>query len=144
MSSIEKLQPASEADTFMYQPYYSKDQYEILPYALGLYQQGFLEGERIIEGQDGIPFVATWFISRLPADLTRCRIQFDGNADLSYEINLSNSEFIDYLITLIKNSKRSKKVDFAQSFYRKLLRLDEEEEANNSQQETVTDQQAVS
>lgn len=125
MSVIEKLQPASKADTFMYQPYYPKDEHEILPYALSLYQQGFLEGERVIEGNDNIPFVATWYISRLPSELTRCRLQFDGNADLSYEINLSNSEFINYLILLIKTSKNSRKIDFAQGFYRKLLRLDD-------------------
>ena len=124
MSNIEKLKPADKADTFMYQPYYPKDQHEILPYALSLYQQGFLEGERKIEGEHSIPFVATWYISRLPSELTRCRLQFDGNADLSYEINLSNSEFIRELITLIKNSQSSRKIDFAQSFYRKLLSLD--------------------
>ncbi len=126
MSTIEKLQPAAKADTFMYQPYCPKDQHEILPYALGLYQQGFLEGERGIEGKSNIPFVATWFVSKLPSELTRCRLQFDGNADLSYEINLSNSEFINYLISLIKNSQNSKYVDFPQLFYRKLLRLDDE------------------
>lgn len=124
MSSIEKLQPANQSDTFMYQPYCSKEQHNILPYALSLYQQGFLEGERLIEGHNGIPFVATWFISRLPSELTRCRLQFDGNADLSYEVNLSNSEFINYLIILIKNSKSSRKVDFSQNFYRKLLGLE--------------------
>jgi hypothetical protein len=124
MSNIEKLQPANKEDTLLYKPYYSKDQHEILPYALSLYKQGFLEGERRIEGEHSIPFVATWYISRLPAELTRCRLQFDGNADLSYEVNLSNSEFISYLITLIKNSQRSRKIDFSQSFYRKLLSLD--------------------
>lgn len=132
MSVVEKLQPASKADTFMYQPYYDKTKHEFLPYALSLYQQGFLEGERIIEGEKGIPFVATWYISRLPADLTRCRLQFDGDADYSYEVNLSNSEFIDYLILLIKSSKSSKKIDFAQKFYRKLLHLDEEETKSES------------
>lgn len=123
--SIETLQPAKQEDTFMYQPYYTKDEHEILPYALSLYKQGFLEGQRNIEGVESIPFVATWIISKLPADLTRCRIQFKGEADLSYEVNLSNSEFIAFLISLIKNSKDSRKVDFAQPFYRKLLRFDD-------------------
>ncbi|NCO73819.1 MAG: hypothetical protein GW795_01650 [Cyanobacteria bacterium] len=125
MSSIEKLQAASKADTLMYQPYYGKEQHEILPYALSLYQQGYLEGERIIEGKTNIPFVAIWYVSRLPAEMTRCRIQFDGNADLSYEINLSNSKFIEYLILVIKNFKKFRQTDFSQQFYRKLLRLDE-------------------
>lgn len=125
MSNIEKLQPANRADTLMYQPYYGKEEHEILPYALSLYQQGYLEGERIIEGKTNIPLVATWSVSRLPAEMTRCRIQFEGSADLSYEINLSNSEFLEYLITLIKNFKQSRQTDFSQKFYRKLLRLDE-------------------
>jgi len=125
MSTIEKLQPASKADILMYQPYYGKEQHEILPYALSLYQQGYLEGERTIEGNKNIPFVAIWYVSRLPTELTRCRIQFEGSAELSYEINLSNSDFIDYLILLIKNFKDSRQTDFNQKFYRKLLRLDE-------------------
>ncbi|AFZ48335.1 hypothetical protein Cyast_2389 [Cyanobacterium stanieri PCC 7202] len=126
MATIEKLQPATKADTLMYQPYYSKEQHETLPYALGLYQQGYLEGERVIDGSESIPFVAIWYVSRLPSELTRCRLQFDGSADLSYEINLSNSEFVQYLILLIKNFQSSRKTDFSQKFYRKLLRLDEE------------------
>lgn len=125
MSNIEKLQPAKKDDTKMYLPFYSKEEQEILPYALSLYQKGYLEGERVIEGQASIPFVAIWYVSRLPYELTRCRIQFDGNAELSYEINLSNSEFIKYLILLIKNFQQSRQTDFSQKFYRKLLRLDE-------------------
>ncbi|NER30267.1 MAG: hypothetical protein F6J89_22245, partial [Symploca sp. SIO1C4] len=90
-----------------------------------LYQQGSLEGNRHIEGGESIPFVATWFVSNLPADLTRCRLQFDGNAELSYEINMANYEFVNYLIEVIMNFKRSRLTDFSQSFYRKLLRIDE-------------------
>lgn len=128
MSSIEKLQPAPKSDVLIYQPYYtkySKDEQDILPHALTLYQQGFLEGERQIEGGESIPFVATWYVSKLPSDLTRCRLQFAEDADLSYELNMTNSEFISYLITLIKNCKGSRKPDFSQQFYRKLLRLDD-------------------
>jgi len=40
---------------------------------------GSSEGKRKIEASDSIPFVATWNVSNLPADLTRCRMQFDGN-----------------------------------------------------------------
>lgn len=125
MSNIEKLQPASKGDTLMYQPYYDKELHKTLAYALSLYQQGFLEGERVIEGKANIPFVAIWYVSKLPAEPTRCRIQFDGNAELSYEVNLSNSEFIEYLIILIKNFEKSRQTDFCQKFYRKLLRLDD-------------------
>lgn len=125
MSNIEKLQPANKDDTKMYLPFYNKEQQDILPYALSLYQQGYLEGERIIEGQESIPFVAIWYVSRLPYELTRCRIQFEGNAELSYEVNLSNSEFVQYLILMIKNFQQSRQTDFSQKFYRKLLRLDD-------------------
>jgi hypothetical protein len=128
MSTIENLQPVSKADTLIYKPYYtkySKDEQDILPYALSLYQQGFLEGERYIESGENIPFVATWYVSKLPADLTRCRLQFAEDAELSYEVNMTNSEFIAYLIQLIKKSKNSRKPDFSQNFYRKLFRVDE-------------------
>lgn len=128
MSSIDKLQPCNQDYLEMYEPYYDRPQQDILPYALSLYQQGYLEGERIIEGKENIPFVAIWYVSRLPYEMTRCRIQFAGNAELSYEINLSNSEFIEHLILLIRKSKeKNRSIDFSQKFYRKLLRMQEEE-----------------
>ena len=129
MSNIEKLQPANQDDTKLYRPFYSKEQQEILPYALSLYQQGYLEGARLIEGKNEISFLATWYVSKskLPYEKTRCRIQFDSNAELSYELNLSHKEFIEYLILLINNFKKSRKVDFAQKFYRKLLRIEDED-----------------
>ncbi|HEY9710733.1 MAG TPA: type IV pilus biogenesis protein EbsA [Oculatellaceae cyanobacterium] len=123
--SIEKLQPADKGAVGMYMPYYQGAKRNILPLAISLYQQGSLEGTRRIEGGESIPFVATWLVSKLPADLTRCRIQFDGNAELSYEVNMANSEFVNYLIEVIMNFKRSRLTDFSQTFYRKLLRIDE-------------------
>lgn len=123
--SIEQLQPAEKAKVGIYMPYYQGAKRNILPLAISLYQHGSLEGHRRIEGGESIPFVATWFVSNLPADLTRCRLQFDGNADLSYEVNMANYEFINYLIEVIMNFKRSRLTDFSQAFYRKLLRIDE-------------------
>ncbi len=123
--SLEKLQPADKGAVGMYMPYYQGAKRNILPLAISLYQQGSLEGNRRIEGGENIPFVATWLVSKLPADLTRCRIQFDGNAELSYEVNMANSEFVNYLIEVIMNFKRSRLTDFSQTFYRKLLRIDE-------------------
>jgi hypothetical protein len=105
-------------------PYYAKTKHNWLPYAISLYRQGSLEGERIVEGGESIPFVASWYVSKLPSELTRCRLQFDGQAELSYEITLSNSEFIDFLIDVIINFKRSHLTDFPREFYRKLLRFD--------------------
>jgi len=109
----------------VYTPYYQGRKRNALPFAISLYQRGNLEGNRNIEGGESIPFVATWNVSSLPADLTRCRIQFDGNAELSYEMTLANFEFIDFLIDVIFNVKASRITDFSQPFYRKLLRLDD-------------------
>ena len=125
MPTIEELKPASRADVVLYMPYYAKNKHNWLPFAISLYRQGSLEGNRVIEGGEGISFVASWYISKLPSELTRCRLQFEGQADLSYEVTLSNSEFIDYLIDVIISFKRSHFTDFPGGFYRKLLRFDQ-------------------
>lgn len=124
--TIEKLQPAATQHVSVYAPYYPQaNKRAILPLAISLYQRGSLEGQRKIEGGESIPFIATWNVSSLPADLCRCRMQFDGNAELSYEIRMANFEFVDFLIEVIFNFKRSHLADFSQTFYRKLLRLDD-------------------
>jgi hypothetical protein len=125
MTSIDKLVEAGKADVLVYQPYYSKDKHSVLPHAITLYQSGNLEGKRLIEGEEGIPFVASWYVSKLPSELTRCRIQFDGQADLNYEMTILNAEFIDYLIEAIKIYKEEGAADFPQGFYRKLLKFEE-------------------
>lgn len=123
--SLEKLQSANPRDVSVYAPYYQGRKRSALPLAISLYQIGSLEGFRKIEGGESIPFVATWNISSLPADLTRCRLQFDGNADLSYEVTMANFEFVDFLIEVLFIFKSSRMADFSQAFYRKLLRLDD-------------------
>lgn len=123
--TLEKLQPANQQDVKMYIPYYQGNKRNALPLAISLYRQGSLEGTRVIEGGESIPFVASWSVSTLPADLTRLRMQFDGNAELSYEITMANFEFVSYLIELLFHFKRARLVDFSQAFYRKLLRLDD-------------------
>lgn len=123
--SIEQLQPASAQQASVYLPYIQGTKRNFLPYAISLYQKGVLEGHRKIEASDNIPFVATWNVASLPSDLTRCRMQFDGDADLSYEIILASSEFVSFLIELMDNYKRNRLTDFSQPFYRKLLRVDE-------------------
>lgn len=125
MSTIDKLEPASKADVVVYMPYYPKDKHSILPYAITLYQQGHLEGQRQVEGSENIPFVASWYVSKLPSELTRCRLQFEGQADFTYEMTILNAEFITYLIDVIKVGKQIGTADFPQGFYRKLLRLEE-------------------
>ena len=125
--SIEKLQPAPPPQCSVYAPYYPQaSKKQILPYAISLYQRGNVEGTRNIEGADSISFIATWNISSLPADLCRCRIQFDGNSELSYEVMMANFEFVDFLIEVITGFRRSRLADFSQGFYRKLLRIDEQ------------------
>lgn len=124
--SIEQLQPAPPQQVGVYVPYYPQaNKKQLLPFAISLHHKGALEGQRKIEGGDSIPFIATWNVSSLPADLCRCRIQFDGNAELSYEVMMANFEFIDFLIEVIMNFRRARLADFSQSFYRKLLRLED-------------------
>lgn len=123
--SMDNLQPADKRDVNVYMPYYQGNRRNILPFAISLYQRGNLEGQRTIEGSDNVPFIATWYVSALPADLTRCRLQFDGNAELSYEVTMANFEFIDFLIDAVVCLKRSQPADFAQGFYRKLMRYED-------------------
>ncbi|MDY6936147.1 MAG: hypothetical protein SWY16_00650 [Cyanobacteriota bacterium] len=125
-TALDQLQPAPNAKVGIYLPYYkSNNQRAALPMVISLYDRGSLEGERKIEGGENIPFVATWSVSSLPADITRCRLQFDGNADLSYEVTMANFEFMNYLIELLIIFKRSRVVDFSRRFYTKLLRYDD-------------------
>ncbi|TAD77930.1 MAG: hypothetical protein EA001_09010 [Oscillatoriales cyanobacterium] len=119
--SLDKLEPAPKGAVGVYLPYYQGNKRTVLPFAIGLYQKGSIEGKRRIEGGEHIPFVATWRVSSLPADLTRCRVQFDGNAELSYEVAMANYEFINFLIDMLVDYKKTRLTDFAKPFYRKLL-----------------------
>lgn len=61
----------------------------------------------------------------LPADLTRCRLQFDGDADLSYEMVMATFEFVDFLFDVIVALRNKRSPDFSKAFYRKLLRAED-------------------
>jgi hypothetical protein len=122
---LEQLEPATQQQASVYVPYIPASKRNVLPYAISLYQKGNLEGQRKIEGSENVPFVATWNVATLPSDLTRCRLQFDGNAELCYETIMASHDFINFLIDLLENIKRHRLIDFSQAFYRKLLRLDE-------------------
>ena len=100
-------------------PYYQGNKRKALPYAIGLYKRGNLEGERRIEGGESIAFLATWNVSMLPADLTQCRMQFDGDADLTYEITMATFEFVDFLIDVVTAMRLKRSPDFSKSFYRR-------------------------
>jgi hypothetical protein len=123
--TFEAIQPAGKQDISVYMPYYQGNKKNALPYAIALYKEGNLEGARQIEGADSIAFVATWNVSMLPADLTRCRMQFEGDTDLSYEITMATFEFVDFLFDVIVALRHKRPADFSQGFYRKLLRLDD-------------------
>ncbi|MGB7086160.1 MAG: type IV pilus biogenesis protein EbsA [Phormidesmis sp.] len=123
--SLQTITPATKLEASVYLPYYSGKKRNALPYAIGLYKQGNIEGQRKIEGTGSIPFLATWNVSMLPADLTRCRMQFDGDAELTYELTMATFEFVDFLISVVVGMNQDKAPDFDQGFYRKLLRMGE-------------------
>lgn len=123
--SFEQIQPATQQQASVYLPYIQSSKRNFLPYAISLYHKSVLEGQRKIEGSENIPFIATWNVAVLPSDLTRCRVQFDGNAELNYEVMMASFEFINFLIEMMENYKRYRITDFSQTFYRKLLRIDD-------------------
>ncbi len=127
MSSLDHLQPVGKEETIVYIPYCPKDKRNLLPLGISLYKEGALEGERAIEGCEGIPYLATWYVSKLPSESTRFQLIFNQNADFSYEITMSNAELIKYLIDLMDNYLKSEghSTDFSDGFYRKLLRVEE-------------------
>lgn len=121
-TNLDKITPAPSQLVGIFMPYFNDKKRKYLPLAMGLYQQGYLEGERQIIGAENIPFIATWSgNSSLPSDLNRCRIQFDNNPELSYEMMATASELVDFLWDVIVNYKKSKNIDFPTGFYYKLL-----------------------
>lgn len=120
---ITQLKPADRREVGVYLPYYDEKIRKYLPHSISLYKEKSLEGARKIDGGEDIPFVASWSISSLPADPTHCRVQFSGNADLSYALTLPNYEFIRYLIEVLQNFGRNRILDFSQDFYKKLLHV---------------------
>lgn len=122
MTNLDTIKAAPPQLVGIFMPYFNENKRKYLPQAMGLYQQGHLEGERKIIGADDIPFVATWSgNSLLPSDLNRCRVQFDNNPELSYEMNVTASELLNFLWEVFFNYKRHKNIDFPKEFYYKLL-----------------------
>ncbi len=119
-----ELKAAAPQEVSIYMPYYREpNRRQALPYAISLYKQGEITGERHIEGSPAISFMAVWRVANLPADITLCRVTFDGDADMSYEITLENTEFVGYLIEVVSSIRDKGYVDFPQIFYSKLFRL---------------------
>lgn len=120
---IENLTPIKKEDIIPYNPYYPAAKRNWLPLAISLYQEGRLEGQRPIEGGKAIPFISTWTVSSLPLEQTRCRLQFEGKAELSYEIVLQNNNFVGYLIEVIRIYQKEGIIDFPKGFYWELLKI---------------------
>jgi hypothetical protein len=119
-----ELKQAPPQEVSIYMPYYREPtKRQALPYAISLYKQGELPGERQIEGSPPISFMATWRVSNLPSDLTLCRVMFEGDAEMSYEITMDNSEFVSYLIEVVSSIRDRGTADFPQIFYSKLFRI---------------------
>lgn len=116
-----ELTAASTPEVAVYQPYYAVGRRPLLPLAVGLYKKGNFEGERQIEGDEPVVFIASWFISPLPSDLTLCNVQFNRDAELTYELSIANYEFVDYLIDVVSQVQRGLPPDFNTSFYKKLM-----------------------
>lgn len=127
MPYLDHLKLVGQEEIILYIPYCPKEQRNLLPLVISLYKEGALEGERAIEGCEGVPFLATWDVSKLPLEFTRFQLIFNQNADLSYEITMSNAQLIKYLIDLMDNYLKSEghSTDFSYGFYRKLLRVEE-------------------
>ena len=119
---LERIPAAPAPAVSLYAPYAAQvGRRSLLPTALGLYNLGCLEGARRIEAGESIPFVASWFVRDLPSDQTRCRLCFNGDGDLSFELTLANHEFVNALIDLLQGYQSQHRVDFDSGFYRRLL-----------------------
>jgi len=120
-----QLEPAGPSEVSVYQPYYAVARRQYLPLAVGLYKKGSLEGQRAIEGDKPVRFLASWHTSLLPADLTVVQVVFDQDAELTYQLSIANYEFVDYLIDLVALVQRGQPPDFTTAFYKKLMRYED-------------------
>jgi hypothetical protein len=127
MDFVEEIIPASPDKVNLYMPYFMKSmaRRNMLPKAITLYYRGGLNGYRNVANEETIPFIANWVMRDLPGDMTRCRVQFEENADLIYELSLLNSDFISFLIDWLISYKDAEVPDFPQIFYRKLLKIED-------------------
>jgi hypothetical protein len=127
MSFFNEITPASPDKVNLYMPYFMKSmaRRNMLPKAITLYFKGGLSGYRNVANEEKIPFVANWIMRDLPGDMTRCRMQFEENPDLIYELNMLNSDFISFLIDWLISCKDADIPDFPQLFYQKLLKMEE-------------------
>ncbi len=119
------LETASPGEVAVYQPYYPVGRRQYLPQAVGLYKKGSFEGQRAIEGEEPMDFIASWLKSPLPSDLTVCSVQFNQDAELTYELSITNSDFVDFLIEVLNTVQRGNPPDFNPAFYKRLMRRED-------------------
>ncbi len=120
-----ELEPAAPGEVAVYQPYYAVGRRAYLARAVSLYKKGSFEGERQIENDEPIPFIASWVKKPLPSDLTMCSVMFSQDADLTYELSIANYELVEHLIDVIGLDDRGMSPDFSTAFYKKLMRYDD-------------------
>ncbi|MFS8868179.1 type IV pilus biogenesis protein EbsA [Synechococcus sp. H65.1] len=120
-----QVEPASPPEVALYQPYYALARRQYLALAVGLYKKGSLEGQRPIEGDKPVPFLASWPVLPLPSDLTVVQVIFDQDPDLTYQLSLANYEFVDYLIDVVAAMQRGQPPNFTTAFYKKLMRYED-------------------
>jgi hypothetical protein len=127
MNLFDEIIPAQPDKVNLYAPYFMKSaaRRNVLPKAITLYHKGGLGGYRAIEGGEKISYTMNWVVQNLPGDLTRCTMMFDDNSDLTYDVNLMNSELISYLIDWLINVRDANNPDFPQYFYRKLMKIED-------------------
>jgi hypothetical protein len=127
MNLFDEIVPATPDKVNLYAPYFMKStaRRSVLPKAISLYNKGGLEGERLVQGGEKIPFVMSWAIQHLPGDLTRCTVRFNENPDFTYEINMMNAELIGFLIDWLMVLRDNNQRDFPQLFYQKLMRMED-------------------
>jgi hypothetical protein len=127
MNLFDEIIPAQPDKVNLYAPYFMKSaaKRNVLPKAITLYHKGGLGGHRSIEGGEKIPYVINWVVQNLPGDLTRCTMMFDDNADLTYDVNLMNSELVGFLIDWLIEIRDTNNPDFPQLFYHKLMKMEE-------------------
>ncbi len=120
-----EIKPAAPGDVILYLPYCKKDQQQALPYAIGLYKIGSIQGERRVEGTEPVPFLVSWKVSTLPVDPVICTVVFTNELkeEYKYEIELQSLQVVKYLIDLILRERETQIVDFPQAFYAELFRL---------------------
>lgn len=119
-----ELREAPAQDIAIYMPYFrDANRRASLRYAITLYKSGELVGERVIEGGANVPFVATWRVANLPNDFTLCKLLFNNQPELSYELQIVNEKFIDHLIDVVNLFQDKQEVDFPRIFYSKLFMI---------------------